>query len=155
MNSILICPDPVKYVKFEVMNHSSSLKFKGGPAPLCQAGAGSSVCTSLAQNLMGCSCRRAEKVQAMLGKEAGRSRAEEGNEGEEQLSQDREDMADVCHCSCHFPILPPVSASESCIAQVTGMVLSKDFALKWHENRRCWTLAHLRVLSGLPWWGAT
>lgn len=54
-------------------------------------------------------------------------------------------MADVCHCSCHFPILPPVSASESCIAQVTGMALSKHFALKRHENCRCWTLADLAV----------
>lgn len=126
MNSIFVCPDPVKYINFEVMNHS--LKSKGGPAARYQAGAGSAVCTSLAQNLADCSCRRAEKVLETLGKEAGRGSEEEGNEGEEQLSQDREEVADAYRGICLFPILLPIPASESCISRVTGMALSKTCA---------------------------
>lgn len=47
VNSLFVCPDPVKGVNFEVKNHSSSLKLKDGPTPLYQAGAGSILCTGL------------------------------------------------------------------------------------------------------------
>lgn len=82
VNSFFVCPDPVKEVNSEMMNHSSSLKLKGGPAPLYQAGAGSILCTGLKWNhcWRGGSCRRAETVQEMLGKKAGRGRAEMGHE---------------------------------------------------------------------------
>lgn len=74
MNSFFICPDPVKEVNSEVMNHSSSLKHKDGPAPPYQAEAGSILCTDLIWNNYwnGGSCRRAETVQEMLSKKAGR-----------------------------------------------------------------------------------
>lgn len=82
MNSLFICLDPVKEVNSEVMNHSSSLKLKDGPAPIYQAGAGSIVCTGLIWNQYwrGGSCRMAETAQEMLGKKAGRGRAEMGHE---------------------------------------------------------------------------
>lgn len=35
-NSIFVYPDPVKCINFEVMHHSFSWKFKGGPAALCR-----------------------------------------------------------------------------------------------------------------------
>lgn len=69
MTSIFVCPDAVKYVDFEVMNHI-----------FCPAVPGSAACTSLAQNLMGGSCERDEMVQETLGKEAGRGREVEINE---------------------------------------------------------------------------
>lgn len=67
VTSIFVCPDPVKYVDFEVMNHI-----------FCPAVPGSAACTNLAQNLMGGSCRRDEIVQETLGKERSGEKQEEG-----------------------------------------------------------------------------
>lgn len=79
-NSLFVCPDPIKEVNFEVMNHSSSLKLKDGPSPLYQAGAGSVLCLIWNQHLRDGSCRSVETVQEMLGKKAGRGRAETDHE---------------------------------------------------------------------------
>lgn len=62
---------------------------------MCQAGGGSHVCTSFTQKLSGYSCRRSEIVHEMLGKEAGKGKAEEGDREEEQLRKNREEEGDI------------------------------------------------------------